>query len=136
MSLIIKIGQNGSSKEYLFDSLGPITIGSDQRCDLWLDDPRLEPKFLEIKVSGGIVFIKEIGARSQIYLDSVILPYRQEVPYHEGGCISFKDSKSLGTCSRTPKLTTRSNSRSLNGNIHGSDNGTIFSALSSTIGVY
>ena len=92
MSLIIKIGQNGSSKEYLFDSLGPIIIGSDQRCDLWLDDPRLEPKFLEIKVSGGIVFIKEIGARSQIYLDSVILPYRQEVPYHEGECISFKDS--------------------------------------------
>ena len=92
MSLIIKIGQNGSSKEYLFDSLGPITIGSDKRSDLWLDDPRLDPKLLEIKVSGGNVFIKEIGARSQIYLDSVILPYRQEVSYNEGECISFKDS--------------------------------------------
>lgn len=91
-SLIVKISQNGSSKEYLFNKLGPIIIGSDERCDLWLDDSHIEAKLLEIKVSGGNVFIKELGARSQIYLDSVILPYREEIRYHEGECISLKDT--------------------------------------------
>lgn len=91
-SLIVKISQNGSSQEYLFNKLGPIIIGSDKRSDLWLDDAHIEPKLLEIKVSGGNVFIKELGARSQIYLDSVILPYREEVRYHEGECISLKDT--------------------------------------------
>lgn len=92
MSLIIKISQNGSSQEYLFNKLGPILIGSDKRCDLHLDDPHIEPKLLEIKVSGGNIFIKEIGARAQIYLDAVILPYREEVRYREGDVISLKDT--------------------------------------------
>jgi hypothetical protein len=108
-SLIIKISQNGSSKEYLFNKLGPIIIGSDQRSDIWLDDAHIEAKLLEIKVSGGNIFIKELGARSQIYLDAVILPYREEVRYQEGECISLKDSqyqihisRALGESSEPP----------------------------------
>ncbi len=92
MSLIIKISQNGSSQEYLFNKLGPIIIGSDKRCDLHLDDPHIDAKLLEVKVSGGNIFIKEIGARAQIYLDSVILPYREETRYREGDVISLKDT--------------------------------------------
>lgn len=92
MSLIIKISQNGSSQEYLFNKLGPILLGSDKRCDLHLDDPHIEPKLLEVKVSGGNIFIKEIGARAQIYLDGVILPYREETRYREGDVITLKDT--------------------------------------------
>lgn len=92
MSLIIKITQNGSSQEYLFNKLGPIIIGSDPRCDLHIDDQHLEPKLLEVKVSGGNIFIKEIGARAQIYLDAVILPYREETRYREGDFITLKNT--------------------------------------------
>lgn len=90
-SLIIKVTQNGSSQEYLFNKPGPIIIGSDKRSDLLLDDPHVEAKLLEIKVSGGNIFIKEIGARGEIYLDSAILPYREETRYREGSCISIKN---------------------------------------------
>lgn len=92
MSLKIKISRNGLSNEYLFNKLGPILIGSDERCDLRLEDACIEPKMLEVKVSGGNIFIKEIGARSQIYLDSVILPFREEVRYVEGSSITLKDT--------------------------------------------
>ena len=92
MSLIIKITQNGSSQEYLFNKLGPIIIGSDPRCDLHIDDQHLEPKLLEVKVSGGNIFIQEIGARAQIYLDAVILPYREETRYREGDFITLKNT--------------------------------------------
>lgn len=92
MSLIIKISRNGSSQEYLFGKLGPILIGSDPRCDLHIDDSELEGKVLEVKVSGGNIFIKEVGARSQIFLDSVILPFREEVRYREGDTIALKNT--------------------------------------------
>ena len=91
-SLIVKITQNGSSQEYLFNKLGPIIVGSDSRSDLRLDDSHIEPKLLEIKVSGGNIFIKELGARSRMLLDSVILPFREEVRYHEGACITLTDT--------------------------------------------
>lgn len=91
-SLIIKITQNGSSQEYLFNKLGPIIIGSDSRCDLHLNDSHIEPKLLEIKVSGGNIFIKELGSKSRMLLDAVILPYREEIRYHEGSCISIAES--------------------------------------------
>ncbi|WP_408098657.1 FHA domain-containing protein [Peredibacter sp. HCB2-198] len=91
-SLIIKITQNGSSQEYLFNKLGPIIIGSDKRCDLVLNDAQIEPKVLEIKVSGGNIFVKEVGARAQIYLDSVILPFREETRYHDGSCLTLKNT--------------------------------------------
>lgn len=91
-SLIIKITQNGSSQEYLFNKLGPIIIGSDKRCDLVLDDAQIEPKVLEIKVSGGNIFVKEVGARAQIYLDSVILPFLGETRYHDGSCLTLKNT--------------------------------------------
>jgi FHA domain len=92
VSLIIKITQNGSSQEYLFSKLGPIVIGSDNRSDLHLDDAHVDPKLLEVKMSGGNIFIKELGSRSQMYLNSVILPFREEVRYHEGDCISLKNT--------------------------------------------
>lgn len=91
-SIIIKLTSNGSSQEYLFNKLGPIIIGSDENCDLVLEDAKIGPKLLEVKVSGGNIFIKEIGARGEIYLDSVILPFRQETRYFEGSCISLKDT--------------------------------------------
>lgn len=91
-SLIIKITQNGASQEYLFSKPGPILIGSDKRCDLWMDDAKIEPKLLEVKLSGGNIFIKEIGARGEIYLDSTILPFREETKYKEGSCISLRNT--------------------------------------------
>ena len=91
-SLIVKISQNGSSQEYIFNKLGPILIGSDKRCDLCLDDTAVEGKLLEIKVSGGNIFVKEVGTQSQMFLDSAILPRREEVRYHEGECITLKNS--------------------------------------------
>lgn len=91
-SLKIKVTQNGSSQEYLFNKLGPILIGSDKRCDLVIDDPQLEAKLLEVKVSGGNIFVKEVGARAQIYLDAVILPFREETRYHDGNCITLKNT--------------------------------------------
>ncbi|MBA2404124.1 MAG: FHA domain-containing protein, partial [Bdellovibrionales bacterium] len=87
MSLIIKITQNGSSQEYIFNKLGPIIIGSDSRCDLHMDDSHIEPKILEVKVSGGNIYVKELGAKSQIYLNSKILPYREEIRYNENESI-------------------------------------------------
>lgn len=91
-SLIIKISQNGSSQEYIFNKLGPILIGSDKRCDLCLEDTSVEAKLLEIKVSGGNIFIKEVGTQSQMFLDSAILPRREEVRYHEGEVITLKNT--------------------------------------------
>lgn len=101
-SLIVKITQNGSSQEYLFNKLGPIILGSDPRCDLHLDDSHIEPKLLEIKVSGGNIFIKELGARSRLLLDSVILPFREEVRYHEGACITLIDTNFQIHISKAP----------------------------------
>lgn len=92
MSLIIKISQNGSSQEYIFNKLGPILIGSDKRCDLHIDDPHIEPKLLEVKVSAGNIFVKEVGARAEIYLDSVILPFREDLRYHEGSILTLKNT--------------------------------------------
>lgn len=92
MSLIIKITQNGSSQEYLFNKLGPILIGSGENCDLVMKDSHIESKLLEVKVSGGNIFVKEVGARAEIYLDSVILPYKEETRYHEGNKISLKNT--------------------------------------------
>lgn len=91
-SLTIKVTVDGSSREYLFNKLGPITIGSDEKCDLVLEDSHIEPKLMEVKVSGGRLFIKETGSRAEIYLDSVILPYREEVPYQEGKTINLKNT--------------------------------------------
>jgi hypothetical protein len=92
VSLKIKISQNGTSQEYLFNKLGPILIGSDPRCDLHIDDSSIDTKLLEVKISGGNIFIKEVGARSLIYLESVILPFREEIRYHEGDSLTLKDS--------------------------------------------
>lgn len=92
MSLIIKISLNGSSQEYLFNKPGPIIIGSDERCDLYLEDLQIDPKLLEVKISGGNIFIKEIGGRARMYLNSVILPFREETRYREGDSITLKDT--------------------------------------------
>ena len=91
-SLIVKVTRNGSSQEYFFNKVGPILIGSDKGCDLCLDDPSLESKLMELKISGGNIFIKEVGTNSQMYLDSVILPHREEVRYHEGKCITIRNA--------------------------------------------
>ena len=90
-SLIIKVTQNGSSQEYIFNKLGPIVIGSDKRCDLWIDDSQLDAKLLEVKVSGGNIFVKEIGARGEIFLDSAILPFREETRFYEGSALTLKN---------------------------------------------
>ena len=88
-SLIIKVSKDGNSQDYLFNKPGPIIIGSDKKSDLWLDDQALEGKVLEIKLSGGNIFIKEVGSRGEILLDSNILPFRQETRYQDGSVISF-----------------------------------------------
>lgn len=80
------------SREYIFDKLGPVVIGSDEKCDLVLNDTQIERRLLEVKVSAGQILIKELGAKAEIYLDSVILPFRLETPYHEGSCITLKNT--------------------------------------------
>ena len=54
-SLIIKVSQDGQSQEYLFSSMGPILVGSGEKCDIHL--PGVEGKILEVKISGGNIFI-------------------------------------------------------------------------------
>ncbi len=90
-SLIIKVSRDGQSQEYLFSSLGPILVGSDQKCDLCLPD--VEGKLLEVKISGGNVFIKDLGSVHQMYMSSLILPHREEVRYRDGEAISIQNSR-------------------------------------------
>ena len=90
-SLIIKVSHDGQSQEYLFSSLGPIILGSEEKCDLHIPD--VVGKVLEVKISGGNIFIKGIGPSHQMYLNSVILPAREEVRYHEGEAITIQNSR-------------------------------------------
>ena len=89
-SLIIKVSRNGQSQEYLFSSLGPIVIGANEKCDLHLPD--VEGRLLEVKISGGNIFIKDLG-QTQMYLNSRILPHREEVRYHSGEAITIQNSQ-------------------------------------------
>lgn len=90
-SLIIKVTRDGQSQEYLFSSLGPILVGSGEKCDLHLPD--VEGKLLEVKISGGNIFIKSLGSEQQMFLNSLILPQREEVRYHEGEAITIANSR-------------------------------------------
>ncbi len=91
MSLIIKIAQNGSSQEYLFNRPGPISVGADPHCDLPLTDEALSPRLLEIKRRGSDLFIRALGQASGTFLDGVVLPNREEVRYLEGAVISVRN---------------------------------------------
>jgi hypothetical protein len=90
-SLIIKISNDGKGQEYLFGTMGPILIGSDEKCQLRLPD--VEGKLLEVKISGGNIFIKDLGSEHQMFLNSRILPSREEVRYHEGQAITIEESR-------------------------------------------
>lgn len=90
-SLIIKVSRDGQSQEYLFSSLGPIIIGASENCDLHLPD--VDGKILEVKISGGNIFLKDLGSSHQMYLNSAILPRREEVRYHEGETITIQNSR-------------------------------------------
>lgn len=91
MSFIIKVTQNGSSREYLFNRPGPIVVGSDSACDLVLEDAHMEPKLLEVKLSGERLVIKELGRRAELYLSGLVLPYREETPYKEGEILTLQN---------------------------------------------
>ena len=88
-SIVIKISHNGLSKEYLFNKLGPILIGSDERCDVRIDDPSIEAKVLELKLSGGNIFVKSVSTRTEIQMDSVVLPSRQETRLNEHSTLAL-----------------------------------------------
>lgn len=90
-SLIIKVSKDGSSREYIFSKLGPIVLGSDEKCDIRLEDT--EPKLLEVKLSTGSIFVKELGVREQMFLDNVIIPFREEIPYQLGKSITMANSR-------------------------------------------
>lgn len=90
-SLIIKVSLDGQSQEYLFSSMGPILVGSGEKCDLHLPD--VEGKLLEVKISGGNIFIKDLGSKHQMFLNSLILPRREDVRYHEGEAITIQNSR-------------------------------------------
>ena len=91
-SLIIKVTLDGISQEYLLNKLGPIIIGSDKRCDVCLDDSQVEAKLFEVKISCGNVFVTDVGTRGGININSVIPTFRHSTPYHEGECISVKNT--------------------------------------------
>jgi hypothetical protein len=90
-SLIIKVSREGQSQEYLFSSPGPILVGSGEKCDLHLPD--VEGKLLEVRISGGNIFIKDLGSEHQMFLNSLILPHREDVRYHEGEAITIENSR-------------------------------------------
>ncbi|MES2528722.1 MAG: FHA domain-containing protein [Bdellovibrionota bacterium] len=100
-SLIIKVSRDGQSQEYLFSSMGPILVGSDEKCDLRLPD--VTGKLLEVKISGGNLFIKDLGSEHQMFLNSRILPHREEVRYHEGEAITIQNSHYQISVSRAQK---------------------------------
>jgi chromosome segregation ATPase len=91
-SLIIKVTKDGSSREYLFNKLGPILIGTEENSDIRIEDDQLEGKILEVKLSSGNIFIKELALKAEVFLDSVILPYREETSYKQGETISLAQS--------------------------------------------
>lgn len=100
-ALIIKISKDGQSQEYLFSSLGPLLVGADEKCDLRL--PEIEGRLLEVKISGGNVFIKDLGNERRLFLNALILPQREEVRYHEGEAITIQDSPYQIAISRADK---------------------------------
>jgi hypothetical protein len=91
-SLIIKVTKDGSSREYLFNKLGPILIGTEENSDIRIQDDQLEGKILEVKLSSDNIFIKELALKAEVFLDTVILPYREETPYKQGQTISLAQS--------------------------------------------
>ncbi len=91
-SLIIKVSLEGTSREYIFSKPGPIIIGSDRSCDLCLKDTKIEGKLLEVKVNAGKITLKRVSGSGDVFLDSVILPPREETPYIEGKIVSLKHS--------------------------------------------
>lgn len=91
-SLIIKVSLEGTSREYIFSKPGPIIIGSDRSCDLCLKDSKIEGKLLEVRVNSGKITLKKISGSGDIFLDSVILPPKEETPYVEGKIVSLKHS--------------------------------------------
>lgn len=102
-SLIIKVSRDGQSQEYLFSSLGPILVGSDEKCDLNLPD--VLGKLLEVKISGGNIFIKDLGSDHLMFLNSLTLPQQVEVRYQEGEAITIQNSRYQISISRAKKET-------------------------------
>ncbi len=88
MSLIIKLSQNGTSKDFLFGRLGAITIGADPTCDLPLAGEALPLKLLEIKQKGTGITVRTFGESASVFLGGIILPLREEVRYPEGAAIT------------------------------------------------
>jgi hypothetical protein len=90
--LIIKIAKNGSYQEYKLHGLGPFTLGSDKKSDLWIDDSQVEAKLLEVKISSGEIYVRETGSRGNISLNSSIPAFHQSIRYDEGTCINIKNT--------------------------------------------
>lgn len=91
-SLIIKVTINGSSREFIFEGPGPHVLGSSGDCDLVIDDTGIPGKLMELKVSGGNIFIKDLGKSEHLTLNSAIMPSRQEVRYREGDLVTLLSS--------------------------------------------
>ncbi|MFA6237514.1 MAG: hypothetical protein WC635_09330 [Bacteriovorax sp.] len=91
-SLLIKVTNNGVSKEYLLNTPGPVIVGSDKQCDVWIDDEQIEQRLLEIKLSAGQIIVKDIGFKSEININSIIPAFKQESQYREGDCINVKNT--------------------------------------------
>lgn len=90
-SLLIRVTHSENSQEYKFNKLGPIYIGSNSECDLYLNDSAIPAKLLEVKLSAGKIFVKEIKARSQVYLNNIVMPHLENCHYREGESLSYKE---------------------------------------------
>lgn len=90
-SLLIRVTHSENSQEYKFNKLGPIYIGSNSECDLYLNDSAVPAKLLEVRLSAGKIFVKEIGARSQVYLNNIVMPHLENCHYREGERLSYKE---------------------------------------------
>lgn len=99
MSIIIRISRDGEGQDYLFGGPGPVVIGGGEKCDLEL--PGTQGKLLEIKVSGGNIFVKNLAQDRNLYLSSRVLPRREEIRYQEGETLTLQDSSYHLTISRS-----------------------------------
>lgn len=87
-SLIVKICKDGLIKEFYTKSFGPIFISKDENKEFYLNSDK-GISFLEIKLSGGEVFIKDISQKSEVLLNSKNIEEGEFTDYIEAQCISL-----------------------------------------------
>jgi hypothetical protein len=91
VSITIKVIQSTSSQEYIFEKSGPILIGSDEKCDVFIANPLLARRVLEIRLDQGVLSVKNMGGKRAVSMGAKLLPRLEEITYLDGHQITLED---------------------------------------------